>query len=87
MSARPSPWPGVDISDLLFGKAVAVVNLTDCRRTDDLRLGEIGTNRPFGDFSLVRYAWKLELLEAIEPFPVKGRRGFFNVPFSRKVVI
>ena len=78
-------WPGVQIDNLNFGKAVAIVNLTDCWRTDDLHLAEIGTDNPFGDFSLGRCAWKLELIEPIEPFPVRGRQGFFCVPYSRNV--
>jgi hypothetical protein len=38
------------------------------------------TCKPFGDFSLGRYAWKLKLIKAVEPFPVKGKRRFFEVP-------
>lgn len=35
--------------------------------------------QPFGDFSPGRYAWKLENVRTIEPFPVKGCQGLFEV--------
>ncbi len=73
-------WAGVGICDLNFGKAVVIVDLTDCRPTYDMTPEEIGTDVPFGDFSTGRYGWKLENLRVIEPFPVKGSQGFFNVP-------
>ena len=73
-------WSGVRIEHLNFGKAVAIVNLIDCKRTDDMTLGEIGTDKPFGNFNIGRYGWKLKLIEAIKPFSVKGKQGFFNVP-------
>jgi hypothetical protein len=73
-------WPGVKKEHLNFGKAVALVNLFDCKRTDDLTLAEIETEKHFGNFNLGRFAWKMELLDGeFEPFPVKGRQGFFNV--------
>ena len=78
-------WAGVEIEHLNFGKAVAVVNLIDCKRTDDMTLGEIEIQKGFGNFSLGRYVWKLRLIEAIDPFPVKGKQGFFNVEFERKI--
>jgi len=72
-------WPGVAIAHLNFGKALCVVNLTDCRKTDDLTLADIEVQKHFGDFSLGRYAWKLDDLRPIEPFRVKGKQGFFEV--------
>jgi activating signal cointegrator 1 len=73
------PCPSVKMMHLNFGKAVCIVNLTDCKRTDDLTQGEIEAERLFGDFSLGRFAWRLDDVQIIEPFPVKGRQGFFNV--------
>jgi hypothetical protein len=75
-------WAGVELEHLNFGKAVALVELVDCKPTGNLTLDEIGTDEHFGDFSLGRFAWKLKLLEAIEPFAVKGHQGFFNVPYE-----
>jgi hypothetical protein len=73
-------WPGVKIEHLNFGKAVAIVNLVDCIKTDDMKLSDIEIQKHFGNFNLGRYAWKLKLIEAIKPFPVKGSQGFFEVP-------
>jgi len=39
-----------------------------------------GDERPFGDFSPGRYAWKFKMIDnTFEPFPVKGKQGFFEV--------
>lgn len=38
----------------------------------------------FGDFSPGRYAWKLENVRAIDPFPVKGRQGLFEVEIDKE---
>ncbi len=74
-------WPGVDVENLFFGKAVAIVDLADCIPTDKLTLAETAIEHHFGDFSLGRFAWKLENLRPLKtPFPVKGRQGFFNIP-------
>jgi activating signal cointegrator 1 len=75
-------WAGVEIEDLNFGKAVAVVNLYDCVPVEDLSLGEVMPERHFGDFSPGRYGWKMELIEAIEPFEVTGSQGYFSVPWE-----
>ncbi|MGA2331556.1 MAG: ASCH domain-containing protein [Syntrophales bacterium] len=74
--------PAVKIMHLNFGKAVCVVNLTNCKKTDDLTQADIAAERHFGDFSLGRYAWRLDDLRPIKPFPVKGRQGFFEVPYG-----
>ncbi len=72
--------------DLPFGKAVALVDLVGCIATRSygfsvkgLDLHPTDPEYPFGDFSLGRYAWKLENVRAIEPFPVTGRQGLFWV--------
>lgn len=75
-------YPGVKISDLHFGMAVAIVELTACRPTGNIGIGEVAAELPFGDFSAGRFGWKFEHLRVIEPFPVKGRQGIFNVKIS-----
>lgn len=76
-------WAGVGIEHLNFGKAVAIVELVDCIRTDDLTLGEIKTDKHFGNFNPGRFAWKMKLIDgSFEPFPVKGKQGFFNVDIN-----
>lgn len=66
---------------LPFGKAVCLVNLEACISTDlihfDRRFKE--TDRPFGDFSPGRFAWRLRNVRTFEPFPVRGQQGLFNV--------
>ncbi len=71
---------GLTSKDLYFGKAVAIVELYDCKSTEKCTNDEIGSNRPLGDFSPGRYAWFLHLIDGrFEPFPVTGRQGLFNV--------
>ncbi|MFA4903029.1 MAG: ASCH domain-containing protein [Desulfobaccales bacterium] len=64
---------------LPFGKAVAIAQLTACIPTFQYQTDWIGLEATFGDFSSGRYAWKLENVRAIEPFPVKGRQGLFKI--------
>lgn len=68
------------IEDLSFGKAVCVVNLVDCIKTNTMTAAQIGTDAPFGDFSPGRFAWKLEnIWKFNQPFPVRGAQGLFEV--------
>lgn len=70
----------VQIEQLPFGKAVAIVNLIGCKRTGDMIWEEVCPQDDYGDFSLGRYAWILDDICRIkEPFPVKGRQGLFEV--------
>lgn len=65
---------------LNFGKAVAIVEVKYCEATSGMDAKEIGNDLPFGDFSPGRYAWKLKMINnTFQPFPVKGRQGFFDV--------
>lgn len=66
------------------GMAVAIAYLTGCYRIEDFihnpEAYPLSDNeKVFGDFSPGRYAWKLENVRAIEPFPVRGRQGLFEV--------
>lgn len=79
LSADNWTWAGVGIENLQFGNAVAIVELEGCIPTEELTLGECGTDWPFGDFSGGRFAWRLRLVEKIEPFPVRGAQGLFEV--------
>ncbi len=75
-----SSWPGVNIEHLNFGKAVAIVELVDCRPTGQMTLDEIGTDMPFGNYKPGRFAWITKMIRNdFEPFPVKGHQGFFSV--------
>lgn len=76
-------WPGVKIEDLPRGMALGMVMLQDCRRTEDLTQKEIEPEKWFGNFTIGRYAWKLELLNVFnEPVLVKGSQGFFNLDMA-----
>jgi hypothetical protein len=77
---RILPIRRVWIEHLNFGKAVAIAELVAVWRTEDaVELNMIGTDMPFGDYRPGRFAWKLENVRPIRPFPVKGSQGFFNV--------
>ncbi len=69
------------------GAAVAITDLTDCLPAENLELDPYGLERHFGDFSPGRYAWKLENVRAIEPFPVKGRQGLFEVELPPQIEV
>lgn len=70
----------ININDLNFGKAVAIVELVDCRPTVDLSSDEIGDNRPFGDFTPGRWAWFLKMVRNdFPPFHITGSQGFFEI--------
>ncbi|HUV96064.1 MAG TPA: ASCH domain-containing protein [Acidobacteriaceae bacterium] len=56
------------------GKAVAVCRLVDCRPMR--RADEKAACCEWYEFA---YAWVLNDARAIEPFPVRGRLGFFKV--------
>lgn len=73
-------WPGVKIEDIPRGVALGVVDLVDCKRTEDLKQWEIAKELLFGNFERGRFAWKLENVRPLKnPIPVKGERGFFQV--------
>lgn len=72
--------PSITVDHLLFGKAVAIVELVDCRPTVDLSDEEIGNDRPFGDFTPGRFAWFLKMVRNdFVPFPITGSQGFFEI--------
>lgn len=65
---------------MLCGKAVAIVILVDCVGVmDDKYEGLFFAERHFGDFSPGRYCWVTNDLRAINPFPVVGQLGLFDV--------
>jgi len=66
-----------------FGKAVCIVDLVQCLRTEDVGLVAM-PERDFGDYSFGRFAWITKNRRLIEPFPVKGRQGLFNVELPEK---
>lgn len=72
---------GIGLSDLLYGHALALVDLTHIFKTEEVFADLSVTEKYFGDFSPGRYAWQLENLRRLEePFPVKGKQGLFTLP-------
>lgn len=71
----------------MFGQAVAIVEVVDCIRLSESRLESEDWRRAsclldprIGGWSLNgRWGWILDNIRPIEPFPVKGSQGFFNV--------
>src|SRR4030042_1079225 len=81
-----SEWsisPYVHTSDLNFGKAVAIVEIIDCIKTDDIWMDVLGVQKHYGDFFPGRFAWRIEMIKNdFEPFPMRGRQGFFSVDLA-----
>jgi len=65
--------------DLVYGRAICVVELSDILKTDGLAVSHL--ERKFGDFSPGRYAWKLDNPKRFTYPPyVRGHQGIFDVP-------
>jgi hypothetical protein len=65
--------------NLPFGEAVAIADLTKIIPNKNCFPAQMDGAMPFGDFSPGRFAWKLENIRAIDPFPVRGKQGLFDV--------
>lgn len=70
---------------LNFGKAVALVEVTDCIPTHyvNANMAEyIAKEKVFGNYGLGRFCWffdRQKIKRIKNPFPVTGKQGFFNV--------
>ncbi|WP_099067887.1 ASCH domain-containing protein [Nostoc linckia] len=75
--------------DLPRGYAIAIVTLTDCvQMTEEFIAQQSQIEIDCGDWQVGRWAWKLENIRKIkEPFPVKGRQGFFSVDVDLAVEV
>ncbi len=83
---HPWRWNGVEWSLLPMGAALGIVELYDCVPTDKMTQEEIIIERHFGNYEIGRYAWKTRLIKVFDnPFPVKGKQGFFNVDIPEEV--
>ena len=96
---KPSPYGAtfellIKPEHLNFGKAVAVVELHDCLTTQEFLISyamgeeneEMENELEFGDYSDGRYSWLFKNIRRIkEPFPVKGKQGFFFVEMPEGV--
>lgn len=70
---------GCPVYALRYGEVLCIVDLVDCVPTESIRSMEIG-HRFWGDFSLGRFAFRLQNVRKIwPPIAVTGRQGFFSV--------
>lgn len=83
----------ISIDDLRPGHAVALGDLMEDIRIQWNVAGYLKVpenlspmERLFGNFSRNRHALKLENVKAIEPFPVKGRQGLFEVEIPEELL-
>lgn len=66
------------IEDTIPGHALCVVNVTDVNQVTRKNYKELGLDEPpYRGEKL--YAWKLEHIRVIDPFPVKGKLNFYYV--------
>lgn len=65
------------------GCIVAFATLVDCIPTEDIRKELYGQEIMWGDYSDGRYAWRLQNIEAIVPYPYTGGQRLWNASFPK----
>lgn len=69
----------VHVNQFYFGHAVALVDLVDCRRMDDVFIAGVDFyEREFGMYQPGRYAWITANPRVFHPFAVRGHQGLFE---------
>jgi len=71
---------GLMLDNLHFGMAVCRVDLADCRPTSEIRKTLSPEDYYTGNYDSGRFGWITKNLQVFEPFPVKGKQRFFDVP-------
>ena len=62
------------------GAIVAIANLTDCiEMTPEFIASQSEAEIRAGDWQPGRFAWQLEIVWRIEPIPLKGKQGLWNI--------
>ncbi len=71
---------GIQTHTLLYGMALAIVNLWDCQLmvADDSGPARVSFNKHPGLWS-----WFLKDIRPIKPFPVTGKQRFYNVDIPK----
>ncbi len=65
------------------GKALCLVTVTGCERTDDARKGLSEDELAFGNYAPGRFAWRLTNLRRFKfPARITGRHGIFELMLS-----
>ncbi len=78
----PSTW--LDSEPLPCGAILAVVDLCDCIRTEDVRAEDVRRERDFGNYAPHRWAWITRNLRRLPaPFPYRGAQGLFDAQFPQ----
>ena len=65
--------------NLPLGKALCIVNVVNCRQ---MRLED--ETKALCKFAHNLWAWELKDIRPIEPFPVKGSQGFYEVDYPNE---
>lgn len=72
---------GLDERWMSFGAVVAVANLTDCKRVEEIRDELSADEYDAGDYGDGRYAWRLsEVTRLASPVAVRGQLGLWTLP-------
>ena len=73
----PAAW--LDSEPLPYGAILAVANLVDCARVENVSPGRL--DEAFGNYAPGRWAWITRNLRALpHPIPYRGAQGLFDVP-------
>lgn len=72
---------GIDLTQIRYGYALCIVELYDVLPT--AKTPRDYDEEALGDYSAGRFAWLTRNLRRIEPFPVIGRQGFFEVDLPK----
>jgi activating signal cointegrator 1 len=68
------------VRDMPLGCIVAIGEITECRRTAELRSELSQIEQKWGDYADGRYAFKFNLIRmVVPPVPAKGALGFWAV--------
>jgi len=73
---------GMDFTEqtLAYGKAVAIATIVDCRP-----MTKADEEEAMCDIYPNAFAWVLEDVKRIEPFPVKGQLGIYEVEYDASI--
>ncbi|MFW6264163.1 MAG: ASCH domain-containing protein, partial [Cyanobacteriota bacterium] len=75
---------GLSAEDAPLGVAVAIADLVDCLSITSELAGQISLEElKAGNWTVGRYAWKLENITPIHPVPVRGKQGLWNVDLTQ----
>jgi hypothetical protein len=74
---------GLTPEDAPLGVAICICDLIDCiEMTEEFISQQTQLERDCGNWQPGRYAWKLENIQPVEPKPVRGYQGLWNIDFN-----